>query len=367
VNLPKSAYIHIPFCSSICGYCDFCKLLYRPDWAEEYLLSLKKEICDSLPKEGALFETIYVGGGTPTSLEDEEFRSFLLFLSSFLAKGGEFTVEANPESLSESKAKIMAEAGVNRLSVGLESSHPTRLAQMGRRHRPEDVVACLKRARENGIANLNVDLIYALPGETMAELKEDIAYLLSLGATHISTYSLTIPEGTVFHNRGYREAPEDDSADQYEEILRELRAAGYERYEVSNFAKPGFRSRHNQCYWKDEEYYGFGLGASGYVGGVRYTNVKSLSSYLKGKRRAEEEKVTPKDDLEYFLLTNLRLSDGFSLTRFEKRFGFSFDSHFKESKERMIREGLLVEEGGFLRASDHGMEILDRILLALFP
>jgi len=363
MSAPRALYIHIPFCNSICGYCDFCKLIYNQGFAEDYLRALFGEI-DSYHLTDV--DTIYIGGGTPTSLSDGQFESLLAKASGFLSPGGEFTVEANPESLSEEKAELMSAFGVNRVSIGMESSSPRLLKLIGRRHDFEGVAKAVAICRKHGLDNLNLDLIYALPGETMEELDRDIALALSLKPQHLSTYSLILEENSIFKKRGIKEASEDVQADQYEEILRKLRENGYERYEVSNFALGNHYSRHNLVYWRDEEYYGVGLGASGYIDGIRYTNIRSLSEYLKMPRRAEEEKVDVEAGIRYFLLTNLRLADGFEISRFDRLFQDDFLKRYENVLPQLINEGLITIEGDQMKPTDRGILLLDRLLLALY-
>jgi len=323
---------------------------------------LKEEF---LAQRIALVETIYVGGGTPTSLPDSLFEELLALLEPHLLNGGEFTVEANPENLSVAKLRLMRKYRVNRLSIGVESSQEKLLKLMGRRHTFAEAERAVDLAKKEGFDNINCDLIYALPGETNEDLDQDIEALLSLDVPHLSTYCLSVSKGTSFFNRGFHEAEDDVAAGQYEHILARLREKGYDRYEVSNFARPGYESRHNQTYWRDEEYYAVGMGASGYVDGVRFDNTRNLGSYLTGHPRAKDEVVTSESDLTYFFLTNLRLEKGFELARFEKHFGFSFLSRYKEKADKLVAEGLLTISPANVSCTDRGLLLLDRVLLAL--
>jgi putative oxygen-independent coproporphyrinogen III oxidase len=360
---PKALYVHIPFCSSICGYCDFTKLIANPAFIESYLPALFREI-DSFHLSKVT--TIYVGGGTPSVLSLPELKALLSRLSPFLEEGGEFTFEANPESLSPEKLRLLASFGVNRLSIGMQSSDPKLLGLMGRKHSYQDVVKAVAAAKEAGISNINVDLIYALPGENADLLAQDISALLALDVPHLSTYSLILEDDSIFKAKGISEASEDAQAEQYEQILKALRAAGYDRYEVSNFCREGKMSRHNLVYWHDEPYYAAGLGASGYIGNLRYRNTRSLQKYCAGQWREEEESVTPVDDVHYFLLTGLRLESGISLKAFADRFGFSFLTKYPKEVLKLKEEGLLDQKGDSLFATDRGIMLLDRILEELF-
>ena len=358
--MADSLYVHIPFCHSICAYCDFPKVLYRDDWAEKYLSALFAEL-DSyrIKKVG----TIYVGGGTPSALPLDLLRALLEKLSPLLEEGGEFSFEANPESLSEDKIALLASHKVNRVSLGVESSLPKFLALMGRKHTFIDARKAVTALRKHGIANINVDWIYALPGETLDDLKQEEKAFLSLKVPHISAYTLILEDGTLFKIKGKQEASEDEQGEQYEEVLSCLREAGYRRYEVSNFALPGHECRHNLAYWKDEEYYGIGLGAAGFLDGVRYANTRSLSLYIKGQGLRESEERSGEEE---FLLSNLRLEEGFALSSFENRFQKDFLSSYRKPLQKMEKEGLLQEKDGRIIPSDRGLECLDYVLVSLF-
>ena len=360
----SSLYVHIPFCKSICAYCDFPKVMLNEGWAFSYLsaLFLELEQFSSLT-----YDTIYVGGGTPTSLPLKAFDRLLNKLSTFRKNDTEFSIETNPDSLSDEKLDLCCQYGVNRISIGMESSAPRLLSLMKRTHSYQDVLDAVRRAKEHKIDNVNVDLIYALPSETEEELNGDINRLIALNVPHLSAYSLTVSPGTLFYLKGYKEADQEIAARQYELILHSLRQKGYDRYEVSNFALKGYECKHNLTYWKDEHYDAIGLGASGYTDDVRYSNTKNLNKYLRGEFRESEEKILFKGDLEYYFLTNLRLEEGFSLLDFRSRFGFSFFSRYEKEFSDLSKRGLLALAGNRIKPTDQGILLLDRILLTLFP
>lgn len=361
---PNSLYIHIPFCEHICGYCDFVKLLYRDDFASSYVFSLIEEI-KSLNLSN--LKTIYIGGGTPTCLPSSLLKEVLSVCQPLLSKDYEFSVEGNPESLSEEKVALLARFGVNRVSIGMQSSHDERLKSLGRHHSLKDVISAVSLLRKHGIDNINVDLMYALPNEDSQELEEDLKAVLSLKTPHISAYSLILEDDSIFKHQNVKEAPSEVQADQYELILKTLRENGYERYEVSNFAKDGKYSKHNLTYWKDEGYYAAGLGASGYVDGIRFKNYVSLPRYLKERNKREsEEKETTTDELESYFLTNLRLSKGFSLSEFKARFGFPFLCKYQEKCDKLAARGLLNVTAERVYPTDQGLLLLDEILVELF-
>ena len=362
-NKVKSLYIHIPFCAHICKYCDFTKLIYNEDFARKYVDVLLYEL-DSY-KVGE-FDTIYVGGGTPTSLGDESFKRILNELKKHLSKDYEFTVEANVENLSKEKLRIMKDAGVNRLSIGIESTNDKMLKSINRHHTFIDALKVIKEAKEVGFDNINVDLIYGLPNESIDDLKKDLKNIISLDVPHISIYSLIVEKGSIFYNEGVREQDEDSSREHYDLILKTLRENGFERYEISNFAKDKKYSRHNLTYWRDEEYYGIGLGASGYLNGKRYKNTSSLKKYLNKEFIDEIEEYDPKRELEDYLLTNLRLEQGFKKIDFEKRFNVSFEIKFKDVLDDLILKGFIKLSKDSIMLSDDGLMILDSILVKLY-
>ena len=267
----SSVYIHIPFCKNICAYCDFCKVLYNKAWAVKYLEKLKEEIKDRYM--GEPIKTIYIGGGTPSALSLKEIEYLLtltkLFNTDILE---EFTFECNIEDINEELLNLLAKFKVNRLSIGIESFNKENLLLMKRNVDYNDVAKKMELIRNKGFFNINLDLIYALPGEKISVLKKDIKLLLKLNPEHISTYSLMIEDNTFLKYKKINTIPEELDAFMYEYICKKLRKHGFKHYEISNFAKDGFESKHNLVYWNNEEYYGFGCGASGYIAGVRYDN-----------------------------------------------------------------------------------------------
>lgn len=357
----NSLYVHIPFCDHICSYCDFTKLFYNQKFTEPYLKALFAEI-DSY-KIGEV-ETIYIGGGTPTSLNLDELEKLLGKVSPLLAEGGEFSVEANVENITKDKLLLLKRFGVNRLSIGVQSTNDTTLKLIGRNHTFKDAKEAILLARQVGFDNINVDLMFGFPESFGQSLEIDIRNILSLNTEHISIYSLILSEGTRFYNENIRCQNDDELRECYDKIVNELRSAGYERYEVSNFAKNKKYSKHNLTYWHDDEYYGVGLGASGYVNGVRYTNTKNLNNYIDGRYIDFSEKLTEKEQVEDFLLCNFRLESGFSNEEFKKRFSKSFCEYFKNTLP-LIKDGLISFDGDFIHLTDDGIAIMDSIIVKL--
>lgn len=359
----NSLYIHIPFCEHLCPYCDFTKLFYFEKFSKPYLEALFKEIDSYHLKK---MDTIYIGGGTPTSLNDIEFESLLKKVSNLLKDGGEFTCEANVENLTPQKLSLMARYGVNRLSIGIQSTHDKRLSQIGRFHTFEKAMEVIKNAREAGFRNINIDLMYGFPGQTLDEVKDDVNNIISLKTEHISIYSLIVSPGTLFFQKNIKEQNQDDSRLFYDTILKLMREAGFERYEISNFSKPGYESRHNLVYWHNQEYYGVGLGASGYIDGVRYKNTDNLEQYLKGNFVSETEKVDTKLLHEYFLMTHLRLKEGFSLDEYRELFNEDFVQKYQSIVDEYVDRKLAQISGGKFAFTDDGLMVMDTLILRLF-
>ncbi len=358
----NSLYIHIPFCHHLCHYCDFPKMLYDEKMAFSYVDSLLNEL-DTYQIDKV--ETIYVGGGTPSALNIELLNKLFTRLQPLLIDGGEFSVEINPENTNKEKLELLKKYGVNRLSIGLQSSHPNILKILNRKHSFEDVENIVDIARKLVFSSINIDLIYGAPSQSIEMLQDDISKVLSLNPEHIAIYSLTFHPGTVFFLKGFCEQNQDDSRSYYDLILKELRNHGYQRYEVSNFAKPGFKSRHNLTYWRNEPYYGVGLGASGFIEGVRYDNTRNMTAYLKGQYRCAEEKIDQLEDEKYFWMLNLRLEDGFDINEYVSRYGKKLLEEREKTLTDAFNNALMIKSKGRIAPTDEGLMVLDRILLKI--
>ena len=353
MNNIHSLYIHIPFCNKICDYCDFTKLQYFRKFAISYLDALKDELASY--NIGKL-KTIYVGGGTPTALEDDLFLELLLIIDPFKEGVKEYTFEANPESLSLEKIKMFKKHGVNRVSLGVQTTNDKILQAVNRNHSFKQVKTAIKNLKEQGIDNINVDLILGLPHTSKKILENDIKNVLSLDVKHISCYGLTVNPHTALFNKGFEE-PSGDILRQYYDIVEDiLKENGFIHYEVSNWAKPGYQSEHNLTYWRNEQYYGVGLGASSYIGETRYKDTINLSQYLTRAFISEKEKVSDKDKLTYQIMLNLRTIEGLDIKYVQD----------KESiVDELVKEGLLIKEQNKLLPTYEGMMILDQIILKL--
>ena len=353
MNNIHSLYIHIPFCNKICDYCDFTKLQYFRNFASDYLKALKDELKSYKIKN---LKTIYVGGGTPTALEDDLFLELLQMIDPYTKGVNEYTFEANPESLSLEKIKMLKEHGVNRISIGVQTTNDKILKAVNRDHTFEQVKTAIKNLKDNDIDNINVDLILGLPHSSKKIFKKDLKNVLSLDIKHISCYGLTVNPHTALYNKGFKEPESDVLRDFYDIVEQTLKENGFIHYEVSNWAKPGYQSEHNLTYWRNEEYYGCGLGASGYIKDIRYKNTVNLSQYLERVFIAEKEKVSEKDKITYQIMLNLRTIEGLDC---------SFVINKEKEVEELISSGLLKKENDHLIPTYEGMMVLDQIILIL--
>lgn len=335
----KSAYIHIPFCNNICSYCDFCKLLYNKDFVKKYLDALEKEITNNYKNE--ILDTIYVGGGTPSSLNVLELNKLFSIIKIFkLSKEYEFTFEVNIEDITEEKLEILKENKVNRLSIGIESFNDKYLKYLGRNYTSDIINEKVELAKKY-FDNINVDLMYALKNESLDDLEEDIDKILKLDIKHISCYSLIIEKNTKLYIENTKYISDDLDSDMYDLIDKKLENK-YHRYEVSNYSITYYESRHNLTYWKNNEYYGFGLGAAGYIDNIRYTNTRNLSKYISGSYERQEEVLTKEDKIKYEFILGLRLTSGINKDNFNKKYGININEI--EIIKELINKGLLIDD-----------------------
>ena len=360
---PLSLYIHIPFCEHICDYCDFPKLQYFRLFAENYLKAFKKEL-DSYKIRHQL-KTIYIGGGTPTALEDDLFVELLKIVEPFTKGVREYTIEANPESLSKEKLDLMKAYGVNRISIGVESTNDEVLKNINRHHTFQDVQTAVLNARNAGFDNLNVDLIIGLPDVNKEQFLSDLKNVMSLKVEHISCYSLTVHPNTVFGIKKVIEPEEEFARDIYDLAHDFLKENGFVHYEISNWAKPGYESKHNYTYWINEPYYGVGLGASGFINDIRYTNTRNLKKYLKGEYIEEKSENTIEDDKFCTIMLNLRTVEGIDLNQYKDKYGEDLRLKYQEQIDGFINDGYLTIENEHLCPTYNGMMILDQIIMEL--
>ncbi|KYD11120.1 putative coproporphyrinogen III oxidase [Caldibacillus debilis] len=375
--LIRAMYIHIPFCTHICHYCDFNKVFLKGQPVDQYLEALRKEIAIVFREHPpAALETVYIGGGTPTALSEKQLDRLMDIIHSFVDAGKlkEFTVEANPGDLTGEKLAILKAAGVNRLSIGAQSFNDSLLERIGRTHRAKDVYEAVEQARKRGFENINIDLMYALPGQTASDVLRSLDHLFRLDVPHCSAYSLIVEPKTVFYNllrKGMLALPaEDEEADMYERIMEEMEKRGLHQYEISNFAKKGFESMHNRIYWDNENYYGFGAGAHSYIGDRRIANIGPVKKYIEKLEAGqlpvrEEQRLSLRERVEEEMFLGLRKTEGVSVAKFEKKFGFSPFAWYGERIRRLEEENLLVAEGGKIRLTKKG-KLLGNVVFSQF-
>ena len=358
-----AVYIHIPFCRSICSYCDFCKVYYNKKFTANYFKMLEKEIISQYNNE--LISTIYIGGGTPSSLDTLELKELFRITKLFKkTRNYEFSFECNIEDISLELLQILKENGVNRLSIGIESFDKKILKLMNRHATYKDCLAKINLARTLGFNNINVDLIYAMPKETMFTLRRDIHKIIKLNPEHISTYSLILEKNTILYNEGYKNIKEEIDAKMYNYIKKILKKHGYNHYEISNFAKEGLESKHNITYWLNEEYYGFGCGASGYIGNIRYENTKSITSYLKGEFCLNKNLLSRQEEIDNEIMLGLRLLKGLDIDKFYRKYQISLMDSYPKVKN-LIKEGLLILEDNHLKIPEKYIYIMDSIVIKI--
>lgn len=361
-----AAYLHIPFCEHICFYCDFNKVFLEGQPVEEYVDAVirEMELMRALHPDEQL-ETFYVGGGTPTTLTAPQLARLLAAVQDIfhLPKDAEFTVEANPESANAEKFAVMRDYGVNRLSMGVQSFNNTILKRIGRIHTAEQVFSCVEAARSAGFENISIDLIFRLPNQTMADFQDSLRQALALDLPHYSIYALILENKTIFYNlmrQGKLPLPsEDDEADMYELAMETMAEHGREQYEVSNYAIPGFQSRHNLTYWRNGSYFGFGAGAHGYIAGKRYNNHGPIQHYLEPLRQGKspilyQQELTQKQTVEEEMMLGMRTMAGVDRNQFAQKFGVGLEDLYGGIISSLQSEGLVQWRGDRLSLTRKG-------------
>lgn len=356
----SSLYVHIPFCESICSYCDFCKMFYDKDTCDKYINILLDELC-SLNIDGKL-KTIYIGGGTPSSLSINQLETILKNISVYLDNDYEFTIEVNPENVDEEKVKLFSKYGINRVSIGVQSFDENVLKTLNRKHTYIDVSKCVALLNKYNINNYSFDFIYGIRNQSVESLKNDLLLAVALKPKHLSFYSLILEDNTMLKINKYKEEEEDIVREQYDFVYSFLKENNYNRYEVSNFSLKGYESKHNLVYWNNEEYYAIGVGASSYVNGIRYTTSRNITSYLIGN--INKDKFEVEKEKEYIML-KLRLDEGFNLNEYKSIFYEDFLIKYKSVVDQLLKEKLIAVENNNLKTTYEGMMLLDTILVKL--
>ena len=357
----KGVYVHIPFCKSICSYCDFCKVLYKKDWVMPYLKKLNKEIKDIYMDD--IVDTVYIGGGTPSSLSKEELDILFKVLSRLNTDLIEYTFECNLNDINEELLSTLKENGVNRLSIGIETFDEELQKIINRKHTYEEAKMRIDLCRAYGFNNINLDLMYGFKDEDMKMLKKDLKLFMKLNPEHISTYSLILEKSTIFSNNNYENCDEELEVEMYEYICKFLEKNHFKHYEISNFAKNGYESKHNLKYWNNEEYYGFGMGASGYIDGVRYNNTRSLKEYIENEEFSTKELLTEQDIMDNELMLGFRKINGINLEEFKNKYNVSMDKVYPIVP--LIKNEDLIIKNGFIKINPSKIYVMNEILIKM--
>ena len=360
--------------------CDFPKLLTKGQRHAEYIEALIQEL--KLYQQNVGFsnlQSIYIGGGTPTALSVEQIQPLFDFLTEQIQMNQiqEFSIEANPENLTRDKIQYLKAQGVNRFSLGVQTFHESLLKRIGRKHQAQEVIQAVANLKQCGIKNINLDLIYAIPGQTIEQLKEDLKKAIALDVEHISAYSLIVEEHTQLYLAYMKDqlklTDNEIEANMYEIVIEMLAQHGYHHYEISNFAK-SIPSLHNQWYWKNEEYIGTGLGAHGYVEGTRYQNTRSINTYIESLKKQElpviESSVLSKEEkIEEEMFLGLRLMEGINLEQISKKYSVNVEAIYQEALEKLIQAHDLERVGNQIRLTRQGLlmanDVFEQFLLSI--
>lgn len=379
--MARGVYIHIPFCHQICNYCDFNKFYFKNQPVDEYIEALGKEMALATQKNPESFrhiETIFLGGGTPTALSPQQLDKLLTLIRTYIPMNSvtEFTSEANPDELSAEKLQVLFEGGVNRLSMGVQSFDQGLLQKIGRTHSNEHVYETIALAKKIGFQNISIDLMYGLPGQTMAQWKDSLEKALALDLPHFSAYSLIVEPKTIFYNqyaKGKLLLPTEDlEADMYDVLMQQMELHGLQQYEISNFAKPGYHSEHNKIYWDNDEYAGFGAGAHGYLAGVRYSNHGPLKKYMETVFSGElpivhEHEVSQAEKREEQMFLGLRKTEGVKHKIYEEKLKVPIVAHYDSVLKELVSKGLLEHDDVGVRLTRKGRfvgnEVFQQFLL----
>ncbi len=349
-------YVHIPFCDTICYYCDFCRVVLHEK--EEYIQALEREV-QSL--SFSKLDTLYFGGGTPSSLSIEQLTKISNLFIDKLNENYEWTVECNPDSLTIDKMECLKTMGVNRISLGVQTFHDDLLKSIGRHHLSKDVYEVIQNLRSVGIENISIDLIYGLPNQTIKDVESDLNQFLALNLPHLSIYSLQIEENSVFGKKGIHACSEDLEADMYEFICSFLKKHGYQHYEISSFCKDKKYSRHNVCYWNDSDFIGIGCGASGRELGMRYDHTQNVKAYIQNPLTRKYIKSSKEDREFEAIMMSLRTCFGLNILEFNQKYHVDFIKKYADAIQKNKKYLNLVDN--YLMVNEKGMEVLNSILI----
>lgn len=356
-------YVHIPFCAKKCDYCDFISYCEKNDKIEEYIKVLKQEINSELEKVSEYgVATIYIGGGTPSYIDSKYILEILELIKSKIdLKNTEITIEVNPGTVTEEKLLDYKKAGINRLSIGLQETNNELLKQIGRIHTYEEFLETYNLAINTGFENINVDLMIGLPSQSIKNIKESLNKVISLNPEHISVYSLILEEETKLYKKYENneiELPDEElERNMYWYVKNTLENNGYNHYEISNFSKKGYESKHNMNCWEQKEYIGFGLNAHSYVDGIRYSNTENLEQYIEDSNKIIHEKQTIEDMKKEYMLLGLRKIEGVSIQKFEEKFVENPIFLFRNELNKLVEQELLEVDGDIIKLTNKGLDL----------
>lgn len=364
-------YIHIPFCKQKCYYCDFISFANKNEKQEQYIKAIKKEI-DTYEFEKYNVTTIYIGGGTPSYIESKYIVELIEKLKSKLTNNEtkfdkmEITIEVNPGTVTKQKLQDFKSCGINRLSIGLQTTNNNLLKQIGRIHTYEEFLETYNWAKEVGFENINVDLMLGLPNQTIKDLKNSLKKVIRLGATHISVYSLIVEEGTVISkllDEEKIELPsEETEREMYWYVKNTLELNGYKHYEISNFAKENKYSKHNMNCWKQEEYIGLGVAAHSYLNDTRFSNANNIEDYINNVENKEIEEVqTLEDKQNEFMLLGLRMLNGVDIASFKQKFGQNPIYLYRDRLNKLVEDGLVVIDLNHIKLTNKGLDLANLV------
>jgi len=361
----KSLYIHIPFCDRKCFYCSFVVSIGQVQRSEQYIECLKREA--ELYK-GSNIASVYIGGGTPTFLDVDQLECLVGIVKEYfnVEKNCEWTIESNPENLNAAKLRVLKKSGVSRISLGIQTFNDEYLCYLGRNHDAESAVRAYYDIRAAGFENVSVDLMFSFPGQTEEHLEKDILKLGQLKSEHVSLYALTIEKNSKFYTKNFCLDDNDVRGKQYVRICGLLQQMGFEQYEISNFAKPGYYSKHNMHYWQGGRYIGLGVGAHSFMGRQRTWNVSRLMDYMcrveQGKSPQDGRDIlTSYDQLKEILLFGLRMNQGVNISQAERQCGCRLQSDDVEIIRSFIKEGFLMWDKKNLKTTERGRLVLDEL------
>ncbi len=369
---PLFLYVHIPFCKAKCAYCDFLSFPERDNFFERYVKTLIEHIkAFSVDYKDYTVKTVFIGGGTPSILPPEYICSIIEAIYKYynIDINPEITIEANPESAQYEKLLSYKQIGINRISFGAQSFDDAVLCRIGRVHNTQMIYNSFESAVKAGFNNINLDLIYALPGQSIGSFTQTLKSAVELNPQHISCYGLIIEEGTPFYNdKSFDPLDESAELNMYRMAKRYLTDKGYKQYEISNYSKPGYESRHNLCYWCNGEYIGFGLGAHSYINGTRFCNTESLEEYLNSDfSKKDLQELSIEDKYAEFMFLGMRKISGISERDFLETFGVSVYSIYGDCLRKHERAGLLSIDNGNIRLSDEGVYLSNIVFCDFLP